>query len=128
MYDISFDDRTQELEQILRELKESVKEIDACAVVSIEGLPIAANMPDIYDDTIVAAMTSAMLTLGEKIATNLRRGSLNKVSVEGVDGQVISQAAGTNAVLTISASKEAKLGLIFMEMDKATQKIASLLG
>jgi uncharacterized protein len=128
MFDISFDDRTNELNGILQEISSNVKEIEAAAIVSIEGLPIAASMPPQYEDTIVAAMTAAMLSLGDKISSSLNRGTLAKVFVEGVEGYVISQAAGSNAVLTVSTQKDAKLGLIFLEMDQATKKIAELLG
>lgn len=128
MFDISFDDKTNELNQILQEISTNVKEIEAAAIVSIEGLPIAANMPPQYEDTIVAAMTAAMLSLGDKISSSLNRGTLAKIFVEGIEGHVISQAAGSNAVLTVSTTKGAALGLIFMEMDAASKKIADLLG
>ena len=128
MYDISFDDRTAELNEILEDLMRGVEEIEACSIVSIEGLPICSKMPEEYDDTIVAAMTAAMLSLGDKIASSLTRGTLKKVSVEGENGHIISQYAGSNAVLTISTSKEVKLGLVFMELGSATNKIGELLG
>lgn len=128
MFDFSFDDRSQDLERILKDIHANVKEIEASAVVSIEGLPIASSMPSDYDDTIVAAMTAAMLSLGEKISGSLNRGLLQKIFVEGVDGYVISQAAGSNAVLTISTNKDAKLGEIFYEMDQATKKVGEILG
>ena len=128
MFEITFDNRTEELQEILEELKINVKEIDACAIVSIEGLPIAAKIPDEHDETIIAAMTAALLNLGMKTVANLNRGDLLKISIEGTEGQIISQSAGENAVLTISTSKEAKLGLIFMELERATQKIKEIMG
>ncbi|RMG24013.1 MAG: hypothetical protein D6732_24165 [Methanobacteriota archaeon] len=128
MFDFSFDDKAKDLDEILREIDVNVKEIEAAAIVSIEGLPIAARMPPEYEDAIVAAMTAAMLSLGEKISNNLNRGVLQKIFVEGKDGHVISVAAGSNAVLTVSTNKDAKLGLIFHEMEIAAKKIAEILG
>ncbi len=128
MFDFSFDDKAKDLDEILREIDVNVKEIEAAAIVSIEGLPIASRMPPEYEDAIVAAMTAAMLSLGEKISNNLNRGLLQKIFVEGKDGHVISVSAGSNAVLTVSTSKDAKLGLIFHEMDIAAKKIAEILG
>ncbi len=127
MFDLNFDERSKDMTTILSEVESNVKEIQAAAVVSVEGLPIASKLPDNYEDTIIAAMTAAMLSLGDKIAINLDRGSLEKIMIEGAHGVVVSMSAGPNAVLTISASKDAKLGLLFMEMEKAAKKIAEIL-
>ena len=47
--------------------------------------------------------------------------------VEGAHGVVVSMAAGPNAVLTVSTSKDAKLGLLFLEMQNAAKKIGDIL-
>ncbi|MDH5402742.1 MAG: roadblock/LC7 domain-containing protein [Candidatus Heimdallarchaeota archaeon] len=112
---------------ILDEIDVNVREVEAAAVVSVEGLPIASKLPDQYEDTIIAAMTAAMLNLGDRIASNLSKGSLERIMVEGTNGVVVSMAAGPNAVLTVSAAREAPLGLLFLEMSKAAKKISELL-
>ncbi|MHA2403575.1 MAG: roadblock/LC7 domain-containing protein, partial [Candidatus Kariarchaeaceae archaeon] len=109
MFDFNFDERTKDLSAILNEMELNVREVQAAAVVSVEGLPIASKLPEGWDDTIVAAMTAAMLSLGDKIANNLNKGTLEKIMIEGVHGVVVSMAAGPNAVLTVSAAKDAKL-------------------
>ncbi|MHA2171760.1 MAG: roadblock/LC7 domain-containing protein [Candidatus Kariarchaeaceae archaeon] len=127
MFDFNFDERTKDLSAILNEMELNVREVQAAAVVSVEGLPIASKLPEGWDDTIVAAMTAAMLSLGDKIANNLNKGTLEKIMIEGIHGVVVSMAAGPNAVLTVSAAKDAKLGLLFMEMSNASNKIAEIL-
>ena len=112
---------------ILDEIDSNVREIQAAAVVSVEGLPIASKLPDKYEDTIIAAMTAAMLSLGDKIASNLDKGALEKIMIEGANGVVVSMSAGPNAVLTVSAEKDAPLGLLFMEMANGAKKISELL-
>lgn len=127
MFDFSFEEKQQELNGILNALHSNVQSLVGSAIVSIEGLPIAKNLPDNLEDTLVAALTAAMLSLGEKIATTLSKGALDKIMVEGDHGVVVTMNAGPNAVLTVSASKDAKLGIIFLEMREATKKIASIL-
>lgn len=127
MFDFSFDERTKDLTGILDEIDLNVREIEAAAIVSVEGLPIASKLPEQYEETVVSAMTAAMLSLGEKIAVSLNKGNLDKIMVEGNHGVVVSMAAGSNAVLTVSASKDAKLGLLFLEMQNAAKKIGELL-
>lgn len=127
IFDFNFSERTKDMASILDEINSNVKEIQASAVVSVEGLPIASKLPEQYEDTIVAAMTAAMLSLGDKIAANLDKGTLEKIMIEGANGVVVSMAAGPNAVLTVSAEKNAPLGLLFMEMANGAKKISELL-
>ncbi len=127
IFDFNFSERTKDMASILDEIDSNVKEIQAAAVVSVEGLPIASKLPEQYEDTIVAAMTAAMLSLGDKIASNLDKGTLEKLMIEGANGVVVSMAAGPNAVLTVSAEKNAPLGLLFMEMANGAKKISELL-
>ena len=115
------------LEGVLNELQGSIPEIEACAIVSVEGLPIVSALPTDVDEAKVAAMTAAMLTLGEKAAIELGKGTLEQVNVKGIDGWLLVVAAGLNACLTVSTTANAKLGLIFLDMKRAADKIAAMI-
>lgn len=119
--------RGDTLEGVLNELQGSIPEIEACAIVSVEGLPIVSALPPDVDEAKVAAMTAAMLTLGEKAAIELGKGILEQVNVKGVDGWLLVVAAGLNACLTVSTTANAKLGLIFLDMKRAADKIAVMI-
>ncbi len=117
---------SESLDDILRKLISSIPEVKAASVVSVEGLPIASALPRNVDETRVAAMTAAMLSLGERAAQEFEKGDLEQVYVRGVDGYVLVMSAGPNAVLTVSASKEVKLGLILLDCKRACEKISKL--
>jgi len=119
--------RGDTLEGVLNELQGSIPEIEACAIVSVEGLPIVSALPLDVDEAKVAAMTAAMLTLGEKAAIELGKGTLEQVNVKGVDGWLLVVSAGLNACLTVSTTANAKLGLIFLDMKRAADKIAVMI-
>jgi predicted regulator of Ras-like GTPase activity (Roadblock/LC7/MglB family) len=119
--------RGDTLEGVLNELQGSIPEIEACAIVSVEGLPIVSALPPDVDEAKVAAMTAAMLTLGEKAAIELGKGVLEQVNVKGVDGWLLVVSAGLNACLTVSTTANAKLGLIFLDMKRAADKIAVMI-
>ncbi len=72
-------------------------------------------------------MSAAMLSLGERIASELGRGMLEQVYIKGDSGYVILMAVGEEAVLTALARQQAKLGLIFLDMRRATEQITKLL-
>ncbi|MHA1835644.1 MAG: roadblock/LC7 domain-containing protein [Candidatus Odinarchaeia archaeon] len=118
--------KAETLEDVLKDLELSIPQIQAAAIVSVEGLPIASALPSSVDETMIAAMTAAMLSLGERAAAELNKGELEQVFIKGKDGYVIAMGAGENAVLTLSATKDVKLGLIFLEMERAAKKIAKL--
>jgi predicted regulator of Ras-like GTPase activity (Roadblock/LC7/MglB family) len=111
----------------LRDLQASSPDIEATAVVSVDGLTIASALPDDVEEDRVAAMSAAMLSLGERISTELGRGSLDQVYIRGKNGYVILMSTGEEAVLTLLARKEAKLGLVFLDMRRAVEDLAKLL-
>jgi hypothetical protein len=97
------------LEDILKNLLASMPEIQSAAVVSIEGLPIAIALQPDVDGTRIAAMTTAILSLAERAAQEFGKGLFEQVFVRGQNSYVLTMAAGANAVLTISTSKNIKL-------------------
>ena len=119
--------RIELMAERLRDLQASSPDIEATAVVSVDGLTIASALPDDVEEDRVAAMSAAMLSLGERISTELGRGSLDQVYIRGKNGYVILMSTGEEAVLTLLARKEAKLGLVFLDMRRAVEDLAKLL-
>jgi len=111
----------------LRDLQASSPDIEASAVVSVDGLSIASALPQEVEEDRVSAMSAAMLSLGERIASELGRGILDQVYIKGEDGYVILMSVGEEAVLTALARRQAKLGLIFLDMRRATEDLAKLI-
>lgn len=115
------------MEGVLNELQGSIPEVEACAIVSVEGLPIVSALPTDVDEAKVAAMTAAMLTIGEKAAIELGKGNLEQVNIKGVDGWLLVIQAGLNACLTVSTTATAKLGMVFLEMKRAAEKVSQMI-
>jgi predicted regulator of Ras-like GTPase activity (Roadblock/LC7/MglB family) len=109
----------------LRDLQRT-EGVEASAVVSVDGLIMASALPQGVEEDRVSAMSAAMLSLGERIATELGRGSLEQVYIKGAKGYVMLMAVGDEAVLTVLAREEAKLGLVFLDMRRATEDLAKL--
>jgi len=102
-------------------------EVEAAAVVSPDGLPMASALPPDVEEDRLAAMSASLLTLGERAAHNLNRGELSQVLVEGERGYVLLMAAGPSAVLVAVTSHDAKVGLVLFEMKKAVESIAAVM-
>lgn len=116
--------RSQQMVDRLQELQASSPDIQASAVVSVDGLTIASALPQGVEEDRVSAMSAAMLSLGERIASELGRGALDQVYIKGEEGYVMLISIGEDAVLTTLARAKAKLGLIFLDMKRATQDIS----
>jgi predicted regulator of Ras-like GTPase activity (Roadblock/LC7/MglB family) len=119
--------RTEQIMARLRDLRVITSDIEASAVVSVDGLTIASDLPAGVEEDRVSAMSAAMLSLGERIASELGRGILDQVYIRGNNGYVILMSIGEDAVLTALARKEAKLGLVFLDMRRAAADLRSLL-
>ena len=112
----------------LRDMQIASSDIIASAVVSVDGLTMASALRADVEEDRVAAMSAAMLSLGERIAGELGRGGLDEVYIRGEDGFVLLTAVGEEAVLTALARIEAKLGMIFLEMRRAAEDLEKLVG
>ena len=119
--------RTERLVRRLQEMQMSMADVEATAIVSVDGLTMASSLPAGVEEDRVAAMSAAMLSLGERIASELGRGILDEVYVKGEDGYVVLRAVGEEAVLTVLARQQAKLGLLFLDMRRASADLAAIL-
>jgi predicted regulator of Ras-like GTPase activity (Roadblock/LC7/MglB family) len=119
--------RTQLLVERLSALQESTPEIVGSSIVSADGLSIASVLAPPIEEDRVAAMSAAMLSLGERIAAELGRGKLEQVYIRGSEGYAILTAVGPNAVLSIIALPEARLGLLLLELRKVVADLQNLL-
>lgn len=118
--------RTEQLVERLRDLQASSGDVEAAAIVSVDGLSMASSLPADIEEDRVSAMSAAMLSLGERISSELGRGELEQVMVKGESGYVLLTAVGEEAVLTVLARKEAKLGLIFLDVTRTVEDLSAL--
>lgn len=119
--------RTEQLLEKLRELLSSSGDIEGAVIVSVDGLSIASALQAGIEEDRVSAMSAAMLSLGERISSELGRGALEQVQVRGENGYVLVNAIGEEAVLTVLARKEARLGLILLEVSRSVDKLTPMI-
>jgi len=119
--------RAARLDRALADLLSQAPELEAAAVVSYDGLAMASALPVGMDEDRVAAMSAALLSLGEKAAQGLGRGDLSQVYVEGETGTVFLVSCDDEAVLVAVAAAGAKAGLMLFEVRRASAAIAEVL-
>ena len=119
--------RADMLTSILSELNGSSADIEASAIVSTDGLMMAALLPSGMDEDRVGAMSAALRSLGDRTARELARGSLEQVLIKGGKGYILMTHAGEDAVLTVLTKPQAKLGLIFLDVRRAAEAVAKVI-
>ena len=119
--------RIEELNRILRTLQSGTPDLEACALISEDGLMIASALPQHYEEIRVAGMSSTLLSLGMRAATELERGNVEQVLIRGQHGYVVMVAAAQGTMLLVLTTKEAKLGLIFLDLSRAVEGIKKIL-
>lgn len=119
--------RAESIIAILKNLQTKTPDVEAAALVSIDGLIMASVLPSEIEEDRVAAMAATMLSLGERTAVELKRGGLNQVFVKGDNGYILIVEAGQDAILTVLATVHAKLGMIFLDVKRAAQDIMKIL-
>lgn len=112
--------------QILQELIKNTG-LEGASLVSADGLPISSVLRPGMEEDRIAAMSAAILSLGERVSEELAKGTLEQITIKGRDGYVILTGVGTDAVMVVLADNNAKLGLLLMEIKKAQEKLKQLL-
>src|SRR5690348_14430737 len=100
----------------LRRLQATSPDIEAAALITLDGLILTSTLPDTTEEDRVSAMSAALLSLAERISLELGRGYLEQVFIRGEGGDVLLIAVGEQAVLTVMSKREAKLGMIIYYM------------
>lgn len=116
-----------QIKETIENVVKGTPELQGAALVSLDGLPLISVLPNNFDDERTAAMSAAMLSLGERIGNELMRGIVDRVMVEGSEGYSILTSCGSEVMLIVLASKQAKQGLVFLVIKRLVAEIEPLL-
>ena len=113
----------QKLRPILKKLNNVSSEIEASSVMTRDGISLAAVLQHDIDHDRLGAMCASLLSLGDKTSSELQRGKLKQVLIEGENGCVLMVQIGPRAVLAVVSRPTSKLGVVFNEARKIAREI-----
>lgn len=119
--------RAKRLDHILKTLQNESPEIEACALVSEDSLVITSALPQHMDELRVAGICATLLNLGTRASTVLQRGDVQQVLVQGTDGYIVMMTGARSTMLIALTSKNAKLGLVFLDMHSTIDELRKVL-
>jgi predicted regulator of Ras-like GTPase activity (Roadblock/LC7/MglB family) len=109
---------------ILRDLSNVTQGVDGATLVRHDGLIVSTWTPNLSDDSIAAAMSAALLNIGANVVNQLELGDLRRVVVSGRVGDIILTKAADELILSVITRKGASLGMAFLELSRARERIA----
>lgn len=112
---------------ILKKLS-SVGDVAGSAIVTRDGLLMASDLPSDIDAETFAAMSATMIGAAETAVGELKKGTVERVTAEGKEIKLLTKGAASSAVLVSMVKANANLGLVLVEMGKASDKIEKEMG
>jgi len=106
----------------LNKFIKAIPEVTSALIVSTEGLPIAFALPQDTDETRIAAMTSALLSLSKMAIIEMGKGDFDQLYIKGREGYLLVMQAGPEAVMAVSTTKDVRLGLVLHDFRRFWEK------
>jgi predicted regulator of Ras-like GTPase activity (Roadblock/LC7/MglB family) len=115
------------LEKILDDLQ-SVGGVELCAIVSKQGLLMVSRQASPgLDSEAFAALTATLYMSAESTTMRLSKQKPKSIIVQTDDKQLITYAAGPDALIVVLVGNEGYIGLILNEMKKAAEKAMNII-
>ena len=118
--------RGSRITDVLRALRTSTPEILGAVVVNMEGIVIASLLPQEVDEELIGGMAASLLGVGERISADLMGSTMEQIYARSPKGYIVLQAVTSEAALVILVTREAKLGLIFLEVKRVSSELSRL--
>ena len=117
----------EKIDRILKELQMTTPDLEGSALMGSDGSVLTAVLPEGLGGDKIRELTSALFLLGEDTAKQLERGIIDKIFVKGEEGYIVFTSIGGMGVLTVLANKNARIGLIFADVERASEEIERIL-
>ncbi len=101
-------------------------DVAGAAVMSDEGLVIAASLPDSLDADAVAAFTVSAHRAIEALSGTVAHGAVDEAVVSSADGAMVLVRLGAGATLLLLASADGDLGALLHEVRRHGPTLAGL--
>lgn len=116
--------RGSKITDALRVLRTSTPDIVGAVVVNMEGFVVASLLPSDVDEELIAGMAASLLGVGERISADLMGANMEQIYTRSPKGYIVLQAINNEAALVLLVTREAKLGLVFLEVKRVSAELA----
>ncbi len=111
----------------LKDLDSSSIDIEASALVSIDGLVMATTLPLDMDADHIGAICAGAFLLGHHTSEKCASGVLEQVLLKCAKNQIVMMRAGTEVILTVITKPYANLEQVFFSLKQSIVKITAII-
>ncbi len=119
--------RSEKINEVLRTLRVTTPDIIGSVIINMDGFVVASLLPSEVDEELIGGMAAAILGVGERISSDLMRSEMEQVYVRSPKGYIVVNSVSADTALVLLVTREAKLGLIFLELKRALRELSRLL-
>lgn len=119
--------RAELLQSVLAETCAAQPDVEGAAVLSIDGLVIAAVLPETVQEDPLGALTAALVSQARELASEAGRGEAEHVVLKAAEGYVLMARAGQEAVLVLLCRASALLGQLLVELRRTADRLERVL-
>jgi len=119
--------RSERIGEVLRSLTRGTPEIIGATLVSSDGFIVASVLPNEVDEDMIGGMAASLLSVGERIAVDLLESQMEQTYIRAHKGFIVLNACGPEAMLVLLVTRDAKLGLIFLELKRTVAELMMVL-
>ncbi|MBY8982967.1 MAG: roadblock/LC7 domain-containing protein [Candidatus Lokiarchaeota archaeon] len=113
----------EQFEYLLQNIFDNIDGVRSAAIVSQEGLVVHSFLEDGISEIKLAAMTATILSVSEKVLTELKSGVLDVCIVQGDEGNFCVMEAGPELIIAVCLNVDARMDTCFIEMRKVSEQI-----
>lgn len=115
---------SDQINEVLQEM-EYKSDILESYVIRKDGLIMTSSNPHVKNH-MIAAMAASLINIGEKTLNDIGKDNLEKVLIKGEKLQIVIM--GSSAVALVCAVEStANLGMVFLKMKRAVEKIFQII-
>jgi predicted regulator of Ras-like GTPase activity (Roadblock/LC7/MglB family) len=114
--------------EVLRRIQMGSPDVVGTAVVDVQGFIIASVVPSGLSEDELGAVSATLHGSGERVAEELMRAPMAQTYVKTEKGYVILNSIGPETVLVLLATKDVKLGLVFLLLRQHLPELQRIVG
>lgn len=109
------------LNAVLQRLHNDSLDVESSALISSDGMTLVSNLRKGVNPDHIGAMSAGLLSLGDRMISNLSGDTTDRVMVQSHVGYVIITSVTSDLLLTVVVNPDARLGMVFHDIKTAVQ-------
>ena len=118
--------KQDQINKVLGDFVSTTSSIQAAAVMTRDGLPIASKLNKGVNDERLSALSASLLSLADRAAKDLEQGELEQVLIDSTEGFVLMVKVGESAVLSVVSKPNSRLGMLLHDAKKSASVLANM--